>query len=141
MQKIRDANQIINAMHTTTTSSYTWAPVIDGEFLRESLSSATEKGRVNSDYAIGMYNRFEGSTFVSSALNKAASTGTSGTAAWNSTEEGFRFWLDGFLPGLKEQHVTEVKALYPPATTNGSTVYTTQQDRGNKTSKLVKFSS
>ncbi|KAH8154968.1 uncharacterized protein LAJ45_01501 [Morchella importuna] len=129
VQKIRDANQIINAMHTTTTSSYTWAPVIDGEFLRESLSSATEKGRVNSDYAIGMYNRFEGSTFVSSALNKAASTGTSGTAAWNSTEEGFRFWLDGFLPGLKEQHVTEVKALYPPATTNGSTVYTTQQDR------------
>lgn len=131
VQKIRDANQIINAMHTYTTSSYTWAPVIDDDFLRESLSDATEKGRVNSDYAIGMYNRFEGSTFVSSALNADSSTGVSGTSALNSTDSGFRFWLTGFLPKLKPEHYDQVEVLYPRATTNGITVYTTQQDRGS----------
>lgn len=131
VQKIRDANQIINAMHTYTTSSYTWAPVIDDDFLRESLSDVTAKGRVNSDYAIGMYNRFEGSTFVSSALNADSSTGVSGTNALNSTDSGFRFWLTGFLPKLKPEHYDQVEVLYPRATTNGATVYTTQQDRGS----------
>lgn len=131
VQKIRDANQIINAMHTYTTSSYTWAPVIDGDFLHESLSHATENGRVNSDYAIGMYNQFEGSTFVSSALNRDSSTGTSGTSAFNATDAGFRFWLTGFLPKLKTKHYGQVEALYPKATTGGTTAYTTQQDRGN----------
>lgn len=131
VQKIRDANQIINAMHTYTTSSYTWAPVIDGNFLRESLSDATENGRVNSDYAIGMYNQFEGSTFLTSALNRDSSTGTTGTSAFNSTDSGFRFWLTGFLPKLKTKHYDQVEALYPKAITNETTIYTTQQDRGN----------
>lgn len=116
-------------MHTSTTSSYTWAPVIDDEFLRESLSDATQNGRVNSDYVLGMYNRFEGSTFVSSALNAGSSTGVSGTGAFNSTDAGFRFWLTGFLPKLETVHYDEVEALYPKA--NGATVYTTQQDRGS----------
>lgn len=60
VQTIRDASLIIAASHTYNTSSYTWAPVIDGKFLTQTLSEATRKGEVNTDFGWGMYNTHEG---------------------------------------------------------------------------------
>lgn len=51
VQSIRDASLVIDASHTYNTSSYTWAPVIDGRFLTMRLSEAVEKGEVNPEYA------------------------------------------------------------------------------------------
>ena len=60
VQTLRTAALYISGSHTYNTSSYTWAPVIDGTFIRESLTKATAKGRVNADYGFGMYNLHEG---------------------------------------------------------------------------------
>jgi hypothetical protein len=61
VQLLRDAALVIDAEHTYNTSSYTWAPVIDGYFLTQTLSQATIKGQVNTEFGFGMYNTFEGS--------------------------------------------------------------------------------
>lgn len=50
VQAIRNASLIIDASHTYNTSSYTWAPVIDGRFLTMRLSEAVDKGQVNMQY-------------------------------------------------------------------------------------------
>jgi carboxylesterase type B len=60
VQTIRTAALAISGSHTYNTSSYTWAPVIDGKFLTQSLSQATIKGQVNIDFGFGMYNTHEG---------------------------------------------------------------------------------
>ena len=60
VQIIRTAALAISGSHTYNTSSYTWAPVIDGTFITESLSQATINGRVNIDVGWGMYNTHEG---------------------------------------------------------------------------------
>lgn len=63
VQTIRTAALAISGSHTYNTSSYTWAPVIDGKFLTQSLSQATIKGQVNIDFGFGMYNTHEGTFF------------------------------------------------------------------------------
>jgi carboxylesterase type B len=63
VQVIREAALQISASHTYNTSSYTWAPVIDGRFLTQSLSQATINGEVNIDVGWGMYNTHEGMLF------------------------------------------------------------------------------
>lgn len=50
VQSIRDASLVVDASHTYNTSSYTWAPVVDGRFLTMRLSEAVEKGEVNMEY-------------------------------------------------------------------------------------------
>ena len=60
VQTIRTAALEISSSHTYNTSSYTWAPVIDGTFLPQTLSQATIKGQVNIDFGFGMYNTHEG---------------------------------------------------------------------------------
>jgi carboxylesterase type B len=60
VQTIREASLQISGSETYERSSYTWAPVIDGRFLTQSLSEATRKGEVNIDVGWGMYNTHEG---------------------------------------------------------------------------------
>ena len=60
VQTLRDANLVVAASHTYNSSSYTWAPVIDGCFLTQTLSEATMKGQVNTEFSWGMYNTHEG---------------------------------------------------------------------------------
>lgn len=50
VQTLRDASLTVSASHTYNTSSYTWAPVIDGRFLTMPLSEAVDKGEVNMEY-------------------------------------------------------------------------------------------
>jgi carboxylesterase type B len=59
-QVISNVALIISGQHTYNTSSYTWAPVIDGDFLRTPLSVATARGEVNPLGGFGMYNQHEG---------------------------------------------------------------------------------
>ena len=108
IQKIRDASQKLAASHTHTTSSYTWAPVIDGEFIQEPLSVATAKGRLNAELAWGMYNSHEGENFTPGGLGQS-----SGSGGFNSSEAGFDFWLHGFLPRFNASELAELKELYP----------------------------
>jgi carboxylesterase type B len=60
VQTIREASLQISGSETYERSSYTWAPVIDGRFLTQTLSEATRKGEVNIDVGWGMYNTHEG---------------------------------------------------------------------------------
>lgn len=50
MQALRNASLVVDASHTYNTSSYTWAPVVDGRFLTMRLSEAVERGEVNMEY-------------------------------------------------------------------------------------------
>lgn len=59
VQSIRDASLVIDASHTYNTSSYTWAPVIDGRFLTMRLSEAVEKGEVNPEYACEFFRQWD----------------------------------------------------------------------------------
>lgn len=69
VQRIREAALNISGSDTYGRSSYTWAPVIDGKFLRKRLTEATRMGEVNIDFGWGMYNTHEGTSFLSFQLS------------------------------------------------------------------------
>jgi carboxylesterase type B len=104
IQKIREASLQISAKHRYTTSSYTWAPVIDGDFLREPLSIAAKNGRINAKIVLGMYNTHEGENFTPGLTRPSRSNGSSSP---------FENWLIGFLPGLDQEAIQQVEELYP----------------------------
>jgi len=124
VQAILDANQIINNANEYTTSSFNWAPVIDGEFIKERLSVQSKEGRINGQNQIGTFCKDEGGNFTPASLNNATSDENN---AFNSTDEGFQFWLQGFLPKLSEHLLDEVKELYPRE--NETKEYNNVQDR------------
>ena len=100
VQAIRDASLFVAGAHRYGTSSYTWAPVLDGRFLPRSLVEATAgaEKRVNIEAGFAMYNTHEGENFTPAGLG---------------TEEAYDAWLAGFLPGLSVDDVAEVKRAYP----------------------------
>jgi hypothetical protein len=69
-ETLAQAALVVAASHTWNTSSYTWAPVIDGSFLKTTLSEATVnaksggKGSIGIEEGWGMYNAHEGECFV-----------------------------------------------------------------------------
>ncbi|KAJ5523345.1 hypothetical protein N7513_012889 [Penicillium frequentans] len=117
VQAIRDASLIIDADNTYTTSSYTWAPVIDGEFLADTLTEAVDKGNLKTDFIWGMYNTHEGQNFIPSGLADAALT-----SGYNSSEESFHQWLTGFLPGLSAKQIEAVEDTYYPVDGSSETI-------------------
>lgn len=112
LQTLRNASLTLTSAHTYNTSSYTWAPVVDGSFLPELLSSATAKGAVNADLVWGSYNSHEGEIFVSPNLQNSYNNGTAG-AVFNNSLASFDSYLRGFLPGLSSEQTEQVKKLYP----------------------------
>ncbi|EPS29246.1 hypothetical protein PDE_04195 [Penicillium oxalicum 114-2] len=114
VQTIRDASLQIDAAHTYTTTSYTWAPVIDGEFLADTLTEAVRSGSLHTEFVWGMYNTHEGQNFIPSGLQKGLSTN-----GYNSSAESFHQWVVGFLPGLSAREINLVENVYYPI--NGST--------------------
>ncbi|KAJ4396967.1 hypothetical protein N0V93_001190 [Gnomoniopsis smithogilvyi] len=110
VQSIRDASLVIDASHTYNTSSYTWAPVVDGRFLTMRLSEAVEKGAVNPEYGWGMYNTHEGENFIPPGL---AVVNNTGTPPFNSSIASFDNWLSGYLPDFSEADLDQVKQHYP----------------------------
>lgn len=124
VQALRDAALVVDASHTYNTSSYTWAPVIDGRFLTKRLSEV-EVGEVDVEYACefvfflpnnfllltqakgAMYNTHEGENFIP--------PGIATTDDNNSSAAGFDDWLAGFLPSFSPADLARVRALYPAA--------------------------
>ncbi|KAK3695366.1 carboxylesterase [Podospora appendiculata] len=123
VQKIREASETLAASHTYTTSSYTWAPVIDGKFLPTRLAATT---RVNAEFGFGMYNTHEGENFIPEGLNRAA-----GAGGFNASDASFDGWLAGFLSGLSAAERDAVKTRYYPSKGSTETVtsYTTNYAR------------
>lgn len=60
VQTIADAAASIASSGSYGPSSFTWAPVIDGEFLRMSLSAAVKTKAIRLENGWGMYNSHEG---------------------------------------------------------------------------------
>ncbi|OBT89734.1 hypothetical protein VE02_01367 [Pseudogymnoascus sp. 03VT05] len=110
VQTLRDASLVVSGSHQYNTSSNTWAPVIDGKFLTQSLASATRKGKVNIDIGFSMYNSHEGENFIPPGLKSATNTGT---PPFNSSAASFDNWLRGFLPRFSKHGIQRVKTLYP----------------------------
>ncbi|EDO01947.1 hypothetical protein SS1G_04422 [Sclerotinia sclerotiorum 1980 UF-70] len=114
---LAEAALTVAASHTWNTSSYTWAPVIDGKFLKRSLSDATVNAKGGNggrgQFAIlegwGMYNAHEGN-----GLQDATDTGT---PPFNSTTASFNAWLAGFLPSFSKSQLDAVRAIYPASGT------------------------
>ncbi|KAJ5933596.1 hypothetical protein N7454_005925 [Penicillium verhagenii] len=117
VQAIRNANLIIDDDSTYTTSSYTWAPVIDGEFLADTLTEAVNKGDLHTEFVWGMYNTHEGQNFIPSGLADADLTG-----GYNSSAESFHQWLSGFLPGLSKKQIEAVENTYYPVDGSSETI-------------------
>ncbi|TLS27385.1 hypothetical protein PpBr36_05297 [Pyricularia pennisetigena] len=95
VQAIRRAALLVADSHVHTTSTFTWAPVIDGRFLRRPLSSlASCQSGIAAGFA--MYNTHEGEDFIPPA----------GDLSFDS-------WLPGFLPNLSLADLAAVKSAYP----------------------------
>ncbi|TDZ12925.1 Carboxylesterase patB [Colletotrichum spinosum] len=122
VQAIRDASLAISSSRQYTTSSFAWAPVVDGDFLAEPLSEAAAAGRVNMELAFALHNTHEGENFVPPGFQGAADAGT---PAFNASEASFDKWLRGFLPGFGECEVEGVKRMYPPSGTTETIPYNT----------------
>ncbi|KAF6815930.1 carboxylesterase [Colletotrichum sojae] len=122
VQTIRDASLAISSSHQYNTSTFTWSPVIDGEFLQEPLSEATAKGNVNMELAFALHNTHEGENFIPPGFQGAADAGS---PPFNSSEASFDAWLRGFLPGFKECEIEAVKKLYPESGVTETISYNT----------------
>ncbi|RAH70447.1 putative carboxylesterase [Aspergillus aculeatinus CBS 121060] len=118
VQTIRDASLVIDASHTYTTSSYTWAPVIDGEFLIDTLSEATARGTLPTDFIWGMYNSHEGENFVPAGLGSTTTTST----GFNSSLASFQSWVSGFVPGLTSHEISLLESQYYPPVGSTETI-------------------
>ena len=101
VQAIRDASLFVAGGHRYGTSSYTWAPVLDGGFMPRGLVEATAgpEKRVNMEAGFSVYNTLEGENFT--------------PPAGVGTEAAYDAWLAGFLPGLSGDDMAEVKGAYP----------------------------
>jgi carboxylesterase type B len=109
--------------HKYTTSSFNWAPVIDGSFLTESLTSAVKSGRINTELVFGMHNSHEGENFVSGDLKRTYGD------LFNSSSAGFDTWLKGFMPKFNKAQVDELRAMYPERGTTDTFAYTSSFER------------
>ncbi|KAJ5815577.1 hypothetical protein N7474_007354 [Penicillium riverlandense] len=117
VQILRNASLIIDADNTYTTSSYTWAPVIDGEFLVDTLSDAVSRNTLNTEFVWGMYNTHEGQNFIPPDLD-----GTASEDGYNSSVASFREWVNGFLPGLSARQIRAVESVYYPPVGSSETI-------------------
>lgn len=125
VQALRNASLVIDYDHTYTTSSWTWAPVIDGEFLKDSLTNTIKKHGVAVDYVYGLYNSDEGENFIPPGLDNVTTTG-----GFNSSLASYHSWVSGFLPRFNEAQLQEVSRLYPEqGSTETIPLYNTTYER------------
>ncbi|PLB47116.1 alpha/beta-hydrolase [Aspergillus steynii IBT 23096] len=109
VQSIRDASLAISASNQWSTSSYTWAPVIDDSFLVDTLSHATAHSLPTSSI-FSTYNTHEGENFLPPSLTQTNPPANSSS---------FSAWLTAFLPSLSPRDLHALESKYYPPT--GST--------------------
>ncbi|KAF2757748.1 hypothetical protein EJ05DRAFT_476959 [Pseudovirgaria hyperparasitica] len=125
--RIRTAAYAMKDDFKYTTRTFNWGPVIDGTFLRETLTEAVSGGRIDIDVAWATFNQHEGETFVPPGLRTANSTTAGG--GYNSSEASFDGWLRGYLPGFTDADIADVKALYPGVGSTDTAAYGTTYER------------
>ncbi|KAL4807357.1 Alpha/Beta hydrolase protein [Aspergillus unguis] len=113
VQTIRDASLVISASHTYNTSSYTWAPVVDDEFLLYTLTDAVSHHRLDTEYIFSVYNTHEGENFIPPGLNYRDTNATDDN--FNSSTVSFRSWVSDFVPGLAGHETELLEKRYYPA--------------------------
>ncbi|KAF5865169.1 Histone-lysine N-methyltransferase set9 [Aspergillus alliaceus] len=111
VQTIRDASLVISKSHQWTTSTFTWGPVIDGDFLFDTLTEAVTSHSLQTEFIFGMYNTHEGENFVPTDLRSLNITD-----GFNFSTANFHQWLVGFLPGLSPEQIQLVESKYYPPT-------------------------
>ncbi|ROW02519.1 hypothetical protein VMCG_06113 [Cytospora schulzeri] len=124
--KLLDCLRNVDLNTTMTASSAVngeWAPVVDGEFLQDTLSKAVGNKLLNADLVWGMFNTMEGERFVSSDLESPSAT------PYNSTEAGFDRWLRDFLPRFSVEQLEAVRKLYPASGVTDTSTYNTTYAR------------
>lgn len=135
LQLLRNASKTISDLNKNTTSSFNWAPVIDGEVLRGPLSGLVPgalalagapiaggggdgcggKGGSGAGLAAwAMYNTHEGESFVPAYLSND-------TQNAQPNDPVLREWLRGYLPRFDEAQLAEVEELYPLSLVDGGT--------------------
>jgi carboxylesterase type B len=124
LQVLRTAALKIADSHALTTSSYTWAPFLDGEFLAEELTEVVSNQQVNAESVFTTYNLHEGENFIPAGFSNAA-----GLGGFNSSAESFDAWLRGFLPRFSNAKIEELKKLYPSQGTAEEISYKTTYER------------
>ncbi|KAK8211948.1 putative carboxylesterase [Phyllosticta capitalensis] len=133
LQLLRSASKTISDLNKNTTSSFNWAPVIDGEVLRGPLSALAPGALAGAPIAGGddgcgsggkggsraglaaawaMYNTHEGESFVPAYLSND-------TQDAQPNDPVLREWLRGYLPRFDEAQLAEVEALYPLSIAEG----------------------
>lgn len=110
VQTIRDANLIIRDSQQYGAQTFTWAPVLDHDFLPRPLSEATATGHVNLRRGVGMYNTHEGESFI---------------PPFDTSSPTFDDWLRGYQPKFSSRDIAMLKKLYPPSGRTETEVYNT----------------
>lgn len=124
--KTIDFGKISNAAANISTawkygpSYFTWAPVIDGKFLKTPLSEAVKDGTIDIESAWGMYNTLEGKIqfLLESSVPKLTEALGESFIPVFSTSTTLTSWLKSYLPDLKPSNQKRLLALYPA---NGTT--------------------
>ncbi|KAK8191888.1 putative carboxylesterase [Phyllosticta capitalensis] len=115
LQLLRNASKTISDLNKNTTSSFNWAPVIDGEVLRGPLSGLVPGALALAGLAAwAMYNTHEGESFVPAYLSND-------TQNAQPNDPVLREWLRGYLPRFDEAQLAEVEELYPLSLVDGGT--------------------
>ncbi|KAF2095022.1 carboxylesterase [Rhizodiscina lignyota] len=122
-QTIYNASMQIPLYRPWYTSTNTWSPVVDGDFLQTHLSTAVSERKLNAELVWGMYNTHEGEGFVPTQLLNM--TG----GPMNSSEAGFDYWLRGYLPRFSAAELDQVKKLYPAVGTTETMTYNATDQR------------
>ncbi|RMZ72124.1 carboxylesterase [Pyrenophora seminiperda CCB06] len=120
VQKLRESALKMSTSQQYTTASFTYGPVIDTEFLTESLSSVVAaKGRgsgggggLNAEMVLASYNLHEGENFIPPEFSSQKNGSDDG---FNASTASFSTWLKGFLPDLTPNDLDMVKKIYPEA--------------------------
>jgi carboxylesterase type B len=108
LQLLRDVALKMVDSHIYNTSSFTFGPVIDDQFLTSPLSEVVKAGKLNTNTVLTSYNLHEGENFTPPGFSSAA-----GSGGFNSSTASFGNWLEGFLPDFESADLQKVKDLYP----------------------------
>jgi carboxylesterase type B len=109
VQKLRDSALKLSTSQQYTTASFTYGPVIDDEFLTESLSEVVAKGALNAETVLTSYNLHEGENFVPPGFQNSITA----SDGFNSSTASFDVWLKGFLPDFTSEDLERVMSMYP----------------------------
>lgn len=121
LQALRESALALSTSQQYTTSSFTWGPVIDDDFLTKPLSEVVRKGALNVPSVLTSYNLHEGENFVPPGF-QSLDTSSEG---FNASTTSFDSWLNGFLPGLTPSDLARAKTLYPASGAEEEITYNT----------------